>query len=166
MALLELKIYPDPILRTKAEDVTDFGANLQAFVNSMAETMYHEHGVGLAAPQVGVTKRVTVIDVSRKENDLLVFINPVITHREGSVSSEEGCLSIPDYREKLKRSERVVVTAVDRHGKTFETAAEGLLAICLQHEIDHLHGVLFIDHLSRLKKSLFNRWLKRQSENP
>jgi len=162
MALLPLKFFPDPVLRSPTELVTDYNSDLNKFLDSLAETMYEEGGVGLAAPQVGILKRVSVIDVSPKGSERLEFINPKIVSREGSVSSEEGCLSIPGYREKIKRSDKVVVKAFNRKGELFEITTDGILAICLQHEIDHLDGILFIDHLSRLKRSLFKQWLKKQ----
>lgn len=164
MAKLELVIYPDPILKQSASPVVEFKRELHQLVDSMAETMYHEGGVGLAANQVGVLKQVTVIDISKKSSELREFINPKIISREGKASGEEGCLSIPGYRDIVERSATVTVQALDRHGKEFELEADGLLAVALQHEIDHLNGVLFIDHLSRLKREMFKKWLKRQIE--
>lgn len=162
MAQREICIYPDDVLRQKTIPVTDFSGTLHRLLDDMSETMYAAHGVGLAAPQIGELTRVTVIDVSDSGNELVEFINPVITAREGTVPSEEGCLSIPDFRETITRSERVTVDAVDRNGSPFQVNAEGLLAICLQHEIDHLEGILFIDHLSRLKRDMFKKkWGKR-----
>lgn len=162
MAQREICIYPDDVLRQKTIPVTEFSRTLHTLLDDMRETMYAAHGVGLAAPQIGELVRVTVIDVSDSGNEPVEFINPVITAREGNVSSEEGCLSIPDFRETITRFERVTVDAVDRHGAPFQVDAEGLLAICLQHEIDHLEGILFIDHLSRLKRDMFKKkWGKR-----
>ena len=162
MAVLPIKIYPDPILRDPGAVVSDFNLDLRKFLDSMADTMYHAEGIGLAAPQVGVSRRVAVVDVSQESQERIDLVNPKIISKSGSVPSEEGCLSIPKYRETVKRSEKIVVQAQDGAGKEFELQAEGLLAICLQHEIDHLDGVLFIDHLSRLKRELFKRWLKKQ----
>lgn len=162
MAQREICIYPDDVLRQKTIPVTEFSRTLHTLLDDMRETMYAAHGVGLAAPQIGELVRVTVIDVSDSGNEPVEFINPVITAREGNIPSEEGCLSIPDFRDSITRSERVTVDAVDRNGAPFQVHAEGLLAICLQHEIDHLEGVLFIDHLSRLKRDIFKKkWEKR-----
>jgi peptide deformylase len=146
----------------KCDEVEDFDDQLAKFLDNMVTSMYQENGIGLAAPQVGVRQRITVIDVSPESDCPIELINPVITHSEGTTSSEEGCLSIPEFRETVKRKERVVVEAVDRLGSPFTLEADGLLAICLQHEIDHLDGVLFVDHLSRLKRELFKRWYKKQ----
>jgi peptide deformylase len=162
MATLDLRYYPDTVLREKCEEVETFDEKLAELLDNMIETMYAENGVGLAAPQVGITQRVTVIDVSPDQDTPIELINPVIADGEGSVTSEEGCLSIPEFRESVKRKDRVVVEAFDRLGGSFTIEAEGLLSICLQHEIDHLNGVLFIDHLSRLKRELFKRWYKKQ----
>lgn len=162
MAQREICIYPDDVLRQKTIPVTEFSRTLHTLLDDMRETMYAAHGVGLAAPQIGELVRVTVIDVSDSGNEPVEFINPVITAREGNIPSEEGCLSIPDFRDSITRSERVTVDAVDRNGAPFQVHAEGLLAICLQHEIDHLEGILFIDHLSRLKRDIFKKkWEKR-----
>ena len=162
MPILDIKIFPDPVLREKSKPVTEFNTELHRFLDSLTETMYEAGGVGLAAPQVGVLKRVAVIDITKEGTEPIEFINPVITVRNGSIPSEEGCLSIPGYREKIKRNLTVTVEAMNRKGEQFAVNAEDLLAICLQHEIDHLDGVLFIDHLSRLKRTLFKQWLKRQ----
>ncbi|MCB0319789.1 MAG: peptide deformylase [Bdellovibrionales bacterium] len=162
MTLLPIFKYPEEVLRQECEEVTDFDKSLCELLDNMAETMYEAQGIGLAAPQIGVTKQVTVIDVSSEEPLLIEFINPTIVAEEGATSSEEGCLSIPEYRESVKRSENIVVEAFDRTGKPFRMDADGLLSICLQHEIDHLHGILFIDHLSRLKREMFKRWYKKQ----
>lgn len=165
MAKREVRIYPDDVLRQKTEPVVDFSSDLHILLDDMAETMYDSNGIGLAAPQIGVLQQITVIDVSDDGKTLTEFINPVIVTKEGKVPSEEGCLSIPDYRDQISRAETVTVEAVDRHGKTFTTEAEDLLAICLQHEIDHLEGILFIDHLSRLKRDMFKRkWKKYLQE--
>jgi peptide deformylase len=162
MAILEIRIFPDPILKQAALPISSFDTALKKTVDSMFETMYSARGIGLAAPQVGIAKRIAVIDLSEDGNERLVFVNPKITKSEGETSSEEGCLSIPDYRDKVTRAERLTVQAQDVEGKPFELSAEGLLAICLQHEIDHLDGILFVDRLSRLKREFFRRWLKKQ----
>lgn len=164
MARLEILKYPDPVLKTVSAEVENFDAALHSLLDDMAETMYAASGVGLAAPQVGVLKRITVVDVSREENELREFINPRIIEKTGQTSSEEGCLSIPDYRDVVNRNAELVVQAQDRHGKSFEVKADGLLAICLQHEIDHLDGVLFIDRLSYLKRSMFKNWFKKHAQ--
>lgn len=162
MTLLPIFKYPEEVLRQECQEVTDFDSSLAELLDNMSQTMYEAQGIGLAAPQIGVTKQITVIDVSAEEPELVEFINPTIVSKEGSVSSEEGCLSIPEYRESVKRAENIVVEAFDRSGKPFRMDADGLLSICLQHEIDHLHGVLFIDHLSRLKREMFKRWYKKR----
>jgi peptide deformylase len=166
MALREIRIYPDEVLRQETKPVEDFSKDLHTLLDDMAETMYEANGVGLAAPQVGELLRLTVIDVSDEGDTILEFINPVITKKDGKVPSEEGCLSIPGYRDTISRAGIVTVEAVNRHGEPFVTEADGLLAICLQHEIDHLDGVLFIDHLSRLKRDAFKKkWRKQMLEH-
>lgn len=162
MASLEILKYPDPVLREVSKDVTEFDDALHSFIKDLEDTMYSANGIGLASPQVGVLKRIIVIDISRDGTDRYDLINPKILSRTGKATSEEGCLSIPDYRDTIPRASDVVVGALDRYGKEVEIHASGLLAYCLQHEIDHLNGVLFIDHLSRLKRELFKRWLKKQ----
>lgn len=162
MAILEIKTYPDPVLKKKAAPVADFNEQLGKLLDSMAETMYAANGVGLAAPQVGELCRVAVIDVSRNGDSPLEFINPVIVKQSGKTKSEEGCLSIPEFRDSVQRSVLVTVQAQDRQGNEFSIDADELLAICLQHEIDHLDGILFTDRLSRLKRELFKRWFQKQ----
>ena len=153
MALLPIVQYPDPILAKTAEVVTEFNDELKQLAADMAEPMYAAPGIGLAANQVGVLKRIIVIDITEDHSDLRVFVNPeVVAHSEELEEFEEGCLSLKGLYEKVKRPERVKVRAQDLDGKPFELEADGLLAVCVQHEIDHLHGVVFIDHLSRLKK--------------
>lgn len=166
MAIREIRKYPDPVLRAKTGRVERIDDPLQRLIDDMVETMHAAPGVGLAANQVGVPLQLAVIDVSPRDetgrrNSLLVIINPEILSREGSVVEEEGCLSIPDYAEKVKRAAAVTVRAQDRTGKTFELKADGLLAKALQHEIDHLNGMLFIDRLSPLKRNIFRRRLKK-----
>jgi len=163
----EIVKYPDPILATIGEKVTDFGPELEKFVDEMFESMYVAQGIGLAAPQIGISKQITVIDVSYKENpeDKIVLINPEIIDREGKQTEEEGCLSLPDIREKVQRAEWVKVRAQNAKGETFEVEGEELLARAFQHEIDHLHGILFIDHLSRLKKDFIKRKIKKLQKN-
>lgn len=159
--------YPDPVLSRKADKVTVFDEALAQFVAEMWESMYAAQGIGLAAPQIGVSKQITVIDVSFKERpeDKLVLINPEITTRAGKQFEEEGCLSLPDIREKVKRAATVTVRAQNEKGEFFEVEGEELLARALQHEIDHLHGVLFIDHLSMLKRDLVLRRIRKMQKN-
>lgn len=166
MAIREIRKYPDPVLRTKTAPVKQVDESLQRLIDDMVETMHAAPGVGLAANQVGVSLQLAVIDVSPRDesgrrNSLMVIINPEIVATQGTVVEEEGCLSIPEIAEKVKRSAKVVVRAQDRTGKPFEMEAEGLLAKALQHEIDHLNGLLFVDRLSPLKKSIVRRKLKK-----
>lgn len=153
MALLKILHIPDPRLREQAQVITEFNEELQQFINDLFETMYDAPGVGLAATQVGIAKQVAVIDVSRDKTQPLVIINPEIVERGELVSFDEGCLSVPYHYDNLERSNWVRVKALDRHGKPFELEAEDLLAECLQHEIDHLNGKLYIDYLSAFKRN-------------
>jgi peptide deformylase len=162
MALLTILEYPDPRLRKVAAPVTAFTPELRKLVKDMAETMYAAPGVGLAANQVNVQKRLLVIDVSDARNELRVFVNPEIIKKEGEAECEEGCLSVPGYYETVKRAAKVTVRAQDEHGHTFETVAEGMLAVCLQHEIDHLDGTVFVDYLSPLKQQRLSARLKKK----
>jgi peptide deformylase len=159
--------YPDPVLSKKGAPVTDFGPELAQFVQEMWASMYAAHGIGLAAPQIGVSKRITVIDVSFKErpDERLVLINPEIIAREGKQFEEEGCLSLPEIREKVQRSARVRVRAQDINGEFFEAEGEELLSRAMQHEIDHLDGVLFIDRISTLKRDLVKRRIRKLQKN-
>lgn len=159
--------YPDPVLSTKGEPVTEFGPELAQFVDEMWASMYAAHGIGLAAPQIGVSKRITVIDVSYKEKpeDKLVLINPEIVEREGKQFEEEGCLSLPEIRDKVQRAARVKVRAQGVNGEFFEAEGDELLARAMQHEIDHLDGVLFIDRLSPLKRDLVKRRIRKLQKN-
>lgn len=159
MAIREIVLYPDDVLLQKALPVEKVDDEIRTLVDDMVETMYDAPGIGLAAPQIGVSLRITVIDVRTgdEENpkpDLHVFINPEIVEKEGKITWEEGCLSIPGVYEKVNRANRVVVRALNRDGEPFELEATELLAVALQHEIDHLDGVLFLDHLSHLKRKL------------
>lgn len=168
MAIRTILHYPDKRLRVAGAEVTDFGPELQALIDDMAETMYAAPGVGLAAPQIGVSKRLFIIDVATGEDepsDLRVFVNPVIVERQGDLVWEEGCLSFPGVHEEIERAERVKVRAQDRTGATFELEAEGLLAVAIQHEHDHLEGKLMVDHLGMLKKRMVHRQMvKRAAE--
>lgn len=161
---LDIIIYPADVLTRPAEPVSNFDDSLRELLDRMTVTMYEADGVGLAAPQVNVSIRAAVIDVSEDGAGRYCIVNPRVAWKDGEVPSFEGCLSIPGFRESIKRAERIVVEAQDAFGKEIEIKAEGLESMCLQHEIDHLDGILFIDHLSRLKKDLFKRWLKRRSE--
>ena len=155
--------YPEPILSQPGEPVTEFNAELRKLVADMFETTYANQGVGLAAPQVGVSKRVTVIDVSmgKVPKDRLVLVNPEITFSDGKLYEEEGCLSFPDIREKVVRAAKVRIRAQDEKGKWFEMDGEDLLARAFQHEIDHLDGVLFLFRMSALKRSLNLRKIRK-----
>jgi peptide deformylase len=163
MALLPILRYPDPRLHTKAKPVTTVDAGIRKLVADMAETMYEAPGIGLAATQVNVHQRVLVLDVSEDKSQLMAFINPEIVAREGEHVGEEGCLSVPGIYETVTRSERVKVRALDTEGKPFELEADGLLAVCLQHEIDHLDGKVFVEYLSRLKLSRIKARLAKQA---
>ena len=152
MAILNILEYPDPRLRTRAHPVAQVDDEVRRLVDDMFETMYAAPGVGLAATQVDVHRRVLVADVSDERNQPLCLINPEIIRREGTQTQEEGCLSVPGVYDKVVRSERVRVRALDRDGREFELDADGLLAVCIQHEMDHLEGKLFVDYLSELKR--------------
>jgi peptide deformylase len=152
MAHLAILEYPDPRLRIRAQPVTEFDAELRRLVADMLETMYAAPGIGLAATQVNVHRRLLVVDVSEERNAPLCLINPEILNAEGRVSYEEGCLSVPDVFETVDRAERIRVKAQNERGETIELETEGLLAICIQHEMDHLEGKLFVDYLSTLKR--------------
>ena len=162
MALLNILRYPDPRLYTVAKPVGKVDDAIRRLVRDMAETMYAAPGIGLAATQVDVHKRVIVIDVSDARDQLVVLINPEIVWREGEKECEEGCLSVPGVYDVVKRAERVGVRALDAEGRPFELAAEGLLAVCVQHEIDHLEGKVFVDYLSRLKQTRIRARLQKQ----
>ncbi len=163
MALLEILKFPDERLRRKAKPVEVVDAAVKRLVDDMFETMYAAPGVGLAAIQVNVPKRIVVIDVSETKDQPLCLINPQILDRSGTVEREEGCLSVPGVFETVRRAEKVKVLALDRAGKPFELEAQGLLAICIQHEIDHLDGKLFVDYLSPLKRQRIRKKLSKQA---
>ena len=162
MALLTILEFPDPRLRTRAAPVRDFDAQLGRLVDDMLETMYAAPGIGLAATQVDVHRAVIVVDVSELRDEPQVFINPRIRSREGVEQSEEGCLSVPEVYELVERAARVRVQAQDRHGAAFERELDGLLAVCVQHELDHLEGRLFVDYLSSLRRERIRRRLVRE----
>ena len=160
MAIRTILHYPDKRLRDAGAPVTDFGPAFQRLVDDMAETMYAAPGVGLAALQIGEPLRLFLVDIAVGEeepSDLRVFVNPEIVATEGEITWEEGCLSFPGIREDVVRAERIRIEALDRHGQPFELEAEGLLAIAIQHENDHLNGKLMIDHLSMLRRRLVHR---------
>jgi peptide deformylase len=165
MSVRSILTYPDKRLRTPGAPVRDFGPELQTLVDDMIETMYAAPGVGLAAPQIGVSMRIFIVDTATGEDepsDLRIFVNPEIVERTGDVVWEEGCLSFPSVHEEIARAERVRVRAVDRNGAPFELEADGLLAIAIQHENDHLDGKLMIDHMSILRRRIVHRaMLKR-----
>lgn len=165
---MEIIIYPDPILKKKAEQVVNIDADIQNLIDNMSKLMYQASGIGLAANQVGVTKRVIIFDINYREKgkDLTVLINPTIVLAEDKVVSEEGCLSVPDFQDKIARGKHIQVRGVDRHGKTIDIEAEDLTAICIQHEIDHLDGTLILDHVSHLKRSLYKRRAEKLMKRP
>ncbi|TDF36234.1 peptide deformylase [Alteromonadaceae bacterium M269] len=163
MAILEVLRFPDPRLRTVAKPVEKVDAKIKQFVADMFETMQEEKGIGLAATQVNTHKRIVVIDVSEEQNEPLVFINPEITERSGSTISEEGCLSVPNNYAKVERAEQVTVKALNIDGEEFTLEADGLLAICIQHELDHLVGKLFVDYLSPLKRQRIQKKLEKEA---
>lgn len=163
MAILEILEFPDPRLRNRAVPVEVVDEKIQQLVTDMLETMYDAPGIGLAASQVNVHKQVIVIDVSEEKNQPLVFINPQITVLDNELFEyEEGCLSIPGFYEAVERPRHIQVTALDAEGKTFTMEPEGLLAVCIQHEIDHLQGKLFVDYLSSVKRQRIRRKLEKQ----
>jgi peptide deformylase len=163
MPLLEILEFPDPRLRTVAKPVSTVDASIKKLVNDMLATMYAAPGVGLAATQVNIHKRVIVIDVSEDQSQPLVFINPEITLLDETLHEHsEGCLSVPGYYETIQRPEKIQVTAVDTDGKLFTVKPEGLLAVCIQHEIDHLNGKLFVDYLSNLKRQRIRKQLEKE----
>jgi peptide deformylase len=162
MAKLTILEYPDPRLRTRAAPVAVVDDALRRLIEDMFETMYEAPGVGLAATQVDVHQRLLVVDVSEDRSHPLVFINPEILEREGENEFEEGCLSVPRIYEKINvRAQRIVVRALDRHGQPFEIEADGLLSVCIQHEMDHLEGKLFVDYLSDLKRTRIRKKLDK-----
>ncbi len=166
MAIRDLRLYPDPILRQRCRKVEAFDQELHSFLDDLAESMYVHRGVGLAAPQVGETLRVAVVDVGQQEDAplLIELVNPEVVEASEELGEyEEGCLSFPGEAELVTRPARVTVRSLDREGKPFEIKAEGLLATALQHEIDHLDGIVFIDHISRLKRNLIERRMKKKA---
>ncbi|AHK78030.1 peptide deformylase [Ectothiorhodospira haloalkaliphila] len=173
MALLEILRFPDPRLRRQADPVKVVDGEIRKLVDDMFETMYASEGIGLAAVQVNVLRRVIVMDVAEEGSEErsgqglrpLCFINPEIVDRWGEADCEEGCLSVPGYYEPVTRAERIRVRALDRNGKRFEMEASGLLGVCIQHEIDHLDGKLFVDHLSKLKRDRIRKKLEKTNRH-
>jgi peptide deformylase len=163
MAILDILHYPDARLRNKAKPVQQVDDALRTLVDDMFETMYQAPGIGLAATQVNVSKRLLVIDISEEKDSPLCFINPQILEKDGEEQMEEGCLSVPGIFEKVTRADRIRVRALDRDGEPFEIDADGLLAVCIQHEIDHLDGKLFVDYLSSLKRQRIRKKLEKEA---
>lgn len=162
MAILDILTFPDPRLRKKAQPVEQVDDRIRRLVDDMLETMYAAPGIGLAATQVDIQRRIIVIDVSEGHDTPLCFINPRLVAREGNEQMDEGCLSVPGFFETVTRAERVTVEALDRDGQPFRLDADGLLAVCIQHEIDHLDGKLFVDHISILKRQRIRHKLEKQ----
>lgn len=163
MALLDILVYPDPRLRNKAAAVEVFDESVAELVSNMTETMYAAPGIGLAAIQVNVPRRVIVIDISDDRSDLKAFVNPEIVEKDGEQQIDEGCLSLPGIYAPVDRAESIVVRAFNEKGEPFELRAEGLLAVCIQHEIDHLDGKVFVDYLSRMKRDRIRRKLEKEA---
>ena len=161
MSRLTILEYPDPRLRTRARPVERFDAALQRLIDDMFETMYEAPGIGLAATQVDVHRSLIVMDLSEDRSAPLVFINPEVLEREGMAKSEEGCLSVPGIFDDVQRAARVRVRAQDRTGTVIERELDGVVSVCLQHEMDHLEGILFVDHLSKLKRSMAMKKLQK-----
>jgi peptide deformylase len=161
MSKLQILHFPDPRLRNRAEPVDEVDESVRELVDDMFETMYDAPGIGLAATQVNVAKQVIVIDVSENKNSPLCLINPEILARDGIEEMEEGCLSVPGIYEKVSRAEQIRVKALDREGEVFELDTDGLLAVCIQHEMDHLEGKLFVDYLSEMKRQRIRKKLEK-----
>ncbi|MDN0075753.1 peptide deformylase [Crenobacter sp. SG2303] len=165
MALLNILQYPDERLHKVAKPVAEVDERIRTLIDDMAETMYAARGIGLAATQVNVHERVLVIDLSEEHNELAAFVNPEIIEKDGELVYEEGCLSVPGIYDKVTRAEHVKVRALGRDGQPFEVEAHGLLAVCLQHEIDHLNGHVFVEYLSRLKQDRIKAKMKKHERN-
>ena len=165
MALLNILHFPDDRLRTKAKPVVKVTDKHRTLIKNMLETMYDAPGIGLAATQVNVHERILVIDISEEKNEPIVLINPELLEKEGDQEFDEGCLSVPGIYETLHRAEKVHVKALNQKGEGFEMDAHGLLAVCIQHEMDHLEGKLFVDYLSQLKKQRIRKKLEKQQRN-
>ncbi len=165
MAILDILKFPDPRLRNRAKPVQEVDESVRKLADDMLETMYDAPGIGLAATQVGVARQVIVIDISEERDDPLVLINPQILQSEGEEEMEEGCLSVPGFYDTIKRAEKVRLKALDREGNELVRDLDGLLAVCVQHEIDHLHGKLFVDYLSRLKRERIRKKLEKEARS-
>jgi peptide deformylase len=163
MAILDVLRFPDERLRTVAKKINRVDKSITAIINDMFDTMHDENGIGLAATQINVHKRLVVMDVSENQDTPMVFINPEITHKEGKTISEEGCLSVPNNYAQVERAEKVTVSALNRTGEPFTLDADGLMAICIQHELDHLKGILFVDYLSPLKRQRIKTKLEKEA---
>ena len=164
MAILEILVYPDERLRTIAKPVESVDEPIRRLVDDMLETMYDANGIGLAATQVDVHKQVIVMDLSEERNEPWVLINPKIIESDGEQVYDEGCLSIPEYYAPVKRAEKIKISALDREGEIYELEAEGLQAVCIQHEMDHLAGKVFVDYLSRLKQDRVRKKLSKRAK--
>ncbi len=170
MAIRNILQYPDPLLREKCKPVTNIDHRIRKILDDMAETMYQAPGIGLAASQIGITERLIVVDIgnddeTKRQGKLYKIVNPEITARAGSTEYEEGCLSIPGIKDLVKRSSEISLKGLDENAKEVNIKAEGLLAICFQHELDHLDGILFIDHLSRLKRELIKSKMSKKKKD-
>jgi len=165
---MEIITYPDPILTKVAEPVANIDGDIQNLIDNMSNLMYQASGIGMAANQVGVTKRIIIFDINYKEKgkDLNVLINPTIILAEDRIVFEEGCLSVPDFQGKITRKKHLQVQGIDRYGKPIDIEAEDLTAICIQHEIDHLDGTLILDHVSHLKRNLYKRRIEKLMKRP
>ncbi|MDH5369115.1 MAG: peptide deformylase [Gammaproteobacteria bacterium] len=165
MAILNILHFPDERLRTKAKPVANVTDEHRTLISNMLETMYDAPGIGLAATQINFHEQILVIDISEEKNQPIVLINPEILEKEGDQEFDEGCLSVPGIYETLHRAEKVRIKALNKEGESFEMSAEGLLAVCIQHEMDHLQGKLFVDYLSQLKKQRIRKKLEKQQKN-
>ena len=164
MSLLKILNYPDPRLSKIASKVMVVDKQIKVFINNLSETMYDAKGIGLAATQVDFHKKIIVVDVSEDKNSLVTLINPVLIKSSGTQELEEGCLSVPDIYEKIERFNSIKVKALDENGKEFEIKAEGLLAVCIQHEMDHLEGKIFVEYLSPLKRDRIKRKMIKKNK--
>ena len=162
MTILDILVYPDPRLRTIAKPVKTVTNDTRKLISDMLETMYSANGIGLAATQINIHQQVIVIDISESRDQPLILINPTITAKKGEKTHDEGCLSIPEYYAPVKRAENIKLTSLDQQGEIFELEADGLLAICIQHEMDHLAGKVFVDYLSRLKQDRVRKKILKQ----
>ena len=165
MAILNILHFPDDRLRTVAKPVAEVTTQHRTLISNMLETMYDAPGIGLAATQVNVHERILVIDISEDKNEPIVLINPEILEKEGDQEFDEGCLSVPGIYETIHRAEKILVKALNREGEKIEMNVEGLLAVCIQHEMDHLEGKLYVDYLSQLKKQRIRKKLEKQQKN-